>query len=90
MAQTFILLLFSTVITTVLKKTGIINHYFRLKILFAYALLCTIGDLLFGLDLWHYLLTLLYISLFLGAFLACLYYIFALLRHFLRRRKEPR
>ncbi len=78
--QALVPLLFSTVITTILKKTGFINHYFRLKLFIAYVFLCVSGNILVGMENWRYIMTILNGVLFISAVISVIFYVFSLIR----------
>lgn len=80
LGQALIPLLFSTIITTTLKKTGVINHLYRLKMLVAYTLLCFLGNLILGVEHCSQLLVIPNVVLFAAAILSFLFYLYCLIR----------
>lgn len=78
--QALVPLLLSTIITATLKKAGVLNHLYRLKMLIAYTLISCIGNMLIPAETWRLVLIGMTIVLLIGAFLSLLFYLYVLIR----------
>lgn len=78
--QALLFLLLSTIITATLKKAGVLNHLYRLKMLIAYTLISCIGNMLIPAETWCLVLIGMTIVLLVGAFLSLMYYLYVLIR----------
>ena len=78
--QALVPLLLSTIITATLKKAGVLNHLYRLKMLIAYTLISCIGNMLIPVGIWRLVLIGMTIVLLIGAFLSLLFYLYVLIR----------
>ena len=78
--QALVPLLLSTIITATLKKAGVLNHLYRLKMLIAYTLISCVGNMLIPVETWRIVLIGMTIVLLVGAFLSLMYYLYVLIR----------
>ena len=78
--QALVPLLLSTIITATLKKAGVLNHLYRLKMLIAYTLISCIGNMLIPAETWRLVLIGMTIVLLIGAFLSLMFYLYVLIR----------
>jgi hypothetical protein len=78
--QALVPLLLSTIITATLKKAGVLNHLYRLKMLIAYTLISCIGNMLIPAETWRIVLIGMTIVLLIGAFLSLTFYLYVLIR----------
>lgn len=78
--QALVPLLFSTIITATLKKAGVLNHLYRIKMLIAYTLISCIGNMLMPIETWRIVLLSITVLLLIGAFLSLMFYLYCLIR----------
>lgn len=80
LGQALVPLLLSTIITATLKKAGVLNHLYRIKMLIAYTLISCIGNMLMPIEAWRVVLLGITVLLLIGALLSLLFYLYALIR----------
>lgn len=80
LGQALVPLLLSTIITATLKKAGVLNHLYRLKMLVAYTLISCVGNMLMSIETWRVVLLGITVLLLIGALLSLLFYLYALIR----------
>lgn len=78
--QTLLFLLLSTIITATLKKAGVLNHLYRIKMLIAYTLISCIGNILMPIETWRIVLLVITVVLLVGSLLSLLFYLYVLIR----------
>lgn len=78
--QALVPLLLSTIITATLKKAGVLNHLYRIKMLIAYTLISCIGNILMPIETWRIVLLGITVLLLIGAFLSLMFYPYCLIR----------
>ncbi|EFF65333.1 hypothetical protein HMPREF7545_1704 [Selenomonas noxia ATCC 43541] len=78
--QTLLFLLLSTIITVTLKKAGVLNHLYRLKMLVTYTLISCVGNILIPIETWHIVLVGITVVLLTGVLLSLLFYLYVLTR----------
>ena len=80
LGQALIPFLLSTIITATLKKAGVLNHLYRIKMLIAYTLISCIGNMLMPIESWRVVLLGMTMLLLIGAFLSLMFYLYVLIR----------
>ncbi len=80
LGQALVPLLLSTIITATLKKAGVLNHLYRLKMLIAYTLISCIGNILMPIETWRIVLLVITVVLLVGSLLSLLFYLYVLIR----------
>ena len=80
LGQALVPLLLSTIITATLKKAGVLNHLYRIKMLIAYTLISCIGNILMPIETWRIVLLVITVVLLVGSLLSLLFYLYVLIR----------